>query len=424
MRQIELPWELTERQADIYECPARYLVLVAGRRFGKTILAINWLLSEVVRRGPEALGYYVAPYRVMAKAIAWDTLLKATKGWRVAKNESELTVTLPRGRKVALKGADDPETLEGVGLVAAVCDEFGRMKLDAWQKSLRPALSDKRGRALICGKPRGFNHLKDFYERGQDRAANPDWASWIFTTAQGGFVPTEDIAEARATLPAKVYRQEYEATWESAAGRVYEDFTRSRDGRPWHVVPHAELEREFQRAGRWQFRHTLGAFDWGYTDPGVLLSLGQTGAGDLVAFDEVYAPGVLVDERGWVGTAKAKHKALGYTRMVGDPSEPGFLAAVSAGVGRPGVEPAQNDWREGHRRVATALLPTRHSGGRRPGLLVSDRCTNLIREFESHVFREVRGAQTEEPERGNDHALDALRYGVMALTNGPSVRIL
>lgn len=371
-----------------------------------------------MRAGREGLGFYVAPYRVMAKAIAWDMLLRFTREIRAAKNESELSVTLVNGARIELRGADDPETLEGVGLNAVVLDEFARMKLAAWEKSVRPALSDKGGRALLCGKPRGFNHLKEFYERGQDRAHNPDWESWLFTTAQGGIVPAADIAEARGSLPAKVYRQEYEATWESAAGRVYEDFTRRT-----HVVAHAELERRYKTGDRWQFRRATGGVDWGFTKPGALECVGQTGAGDIVVYDEVYAPGVLVDDAGWLGTFRRKRDEHRLPRFVGDPSEPGFITAARRALGATPFDPAQNDWREGHRRVATALLPTGHSKGKAPGLLVSDRCAHLIREFESHVFREVRGVQTEAPEIDNDHALDALRYAVMDLTTGPSARI-
>lgn len=370
----------------------------------------------MLKRGPDALGYYVAPYRVMAKAIAWEMLLKFTRDIRTARNETELSVTLLDGSRISLRGADDPETLEGVGLSAVVCDEFARMKLDAWQKSLRPALSDKGGRALFCGKPRGFNHLKDFYERGQDRARFPEWESWLFSTLDGGHVPAADVAEARTTLPAKAYRQEYEASFENAAGRVYEDFTRRT-----HVVPHAELERAYKPGDRWQFRAVCVGVDWGYVDPGVALVVGQTGAGDLVVVDEVYKSGQLVDDAGWLKTFRALRAAHPGARWVADPSEPGFIAAARGAVGKT-VEGAQNDWREGHRRVATALLPKAHSKGR-PGLIVSDRCAHLIREFEQHVFREVRGVQVEEPESGNDHALDALRYATMALTQGPGVKI-
>jgi hypothetical protein len=365
-------------------------------------------VTEVMAREPGSLGYYVAPFRVMAKAIAWDMLLKTTAGLRVSKNESELTVTLPGQRKIALKGADDPETLEGVGLVAAVLDEFARMKLAAWEKSLRPALSDKKGRVLFCGKPRGHNHLKTFYERGLGRVKG--WCSWLFTTAQGGNVSVEDIGEAKDTLPAKVYRQEYESTFETAAGRIYEDFTRRA-----HVRPHAEIERQYRRPdGRWNFRTIYVGTDWGFTNHGVMLCVGVTGTGRCVVFHEEVHAQVLVTDTGWLRIAKDLKTNHGAREWVADPSEPGYITSLNDALDKyPDVlvRNADNEVKGGILAVQTKLLPMRDGI---PGLIVSDRCVHTIREFESYVYREVKNVPTEEPVKVDDHCMDALRYAVRA----------
>ncbi len=407
-----LPWTLTRPQGEVFAARDRYLVLVAGRRFGKTVLSATWLVSEIMSRPAGALGYYVAPYRVMAKQIAWDMLKHATRDIRGGPvNVSELTIPLLGGRRIAIKGADDPETLEGVGLSAVVLDEFARMKLDAWTKSIRPALSDHGGRALFCGKPRGHNHLKDFYERGQGPSPMPGWRSWLFRTIDGGHVPTADVAEARGTLPPQVFRQEYEATFELAAGRVYDGFTRRT-----HVVPHAQLEARFKRGG-WTFSQRVVAIDWGFVDPMVLLSIGRSPTGQLVVFGEEYASGRLLDESGWFPVIRSVRNESRPTEFVADPSEPGNITAVRRMLnGSPVVRNANNDRAEGVRRVQSAMLPRQTGSGLEPGLLISDRCANLIRELESYCYREIKGIPTEEPADGNDHALDALRYGVMALT--------
>lgn len=385
-------------------------MLVAGRRFGKTVLALLWLINEVQRRHEGALAYYVAPYRTMAKAIAWDLLVRMTRGIRRGINHSELTVTLAGGRKIALRGADDPETLEGVGLVACVLDEFGKMKLAAFEKSLRPALADHAGRALICGKPRGHNHLKEFYDRGQDPGRANGWRSWLYTTGQGGFVAASEIAEAKATLPPRVYRQEFEATFEALAGRVYDEFTRRT-----HVAPHAEIEREYRHGSRWTFARTVIGVDWGLVAPGVMLAVGRTAAGRLVVFAEEYHREVLVSEAGWLAIAKKlRGECAPVERFVADPSEPGNLRALRLALGgSPVVENAVNDVADGIRRVSIKML--RREDGK-PGLLISDRCVNLIRELEGYVWREVQGAAIEQPADVDDHACDALRYATQALT--------
>jgi len=413
-------WRLTPRQAAIWRARERFLVLVSGRRFGKTVLALLWLIREVRAREDGALGYYVAPFRVQAKAIAWDILVGLTRGMRVAKNESELTVTLPGGRKIALRGSDDPEHLEGVGLVAVVLDEFGKMKLAAWEKSIRPTLADRNGRALLCGKPRGHNHLKDAFDRGQPGPQHDaEWRSWIYTTADGGFVPQSDIAEAKRTLPGRVFRQEYEAAFEALAGRVYDEWQRTRNGQPWHLVPADEVRRRWYDAGRnrWNFRCIVVGVDWGRVAPGVMLAVGATGTGQLVVFAEEYHRDLLVTDVGWLRIAKAMRKSCApVERFVADPSEPDNITAVRLALGgRPVVENADNSVADGIRRVSIAMLQQRGAGA--PGLVVSDACVNTVREVEGYVWREVKGAATEEPNQNTpDHAMDALRYAVMALT--------
>jgi hypothetical protein len=380
------------------------------------VLSIAWLIARVMERPQGALGYYVAPYRVMAKAIAWDMLLKSTREIRVAKNEQELSVTLLGGRKIALRGADDPETLEGVGLVAAVLDEFGRMKLGAWEKSLRPALSDHRGRALFIGKPRGHNHLKDFYERGQGTKRQKDWRSWLYTTADGGFVAPDDIAEAKATLPARVYRQEYEATFETLAGRVYSDFSRRQ-----HVRSHAEIERLYKTGGRWQFKRIVVGVDWGLTNPGAMIVVGQTGTGRIVVIHEEYHAEVLVSEMGWLRIARELRDKFRPERFVADPSEPGNIRALRLALGgAPVVENANNEVAEGIRRVSIKMLD---APGQESRFVISDACVNLLREIEGYVWKEVSGVTAEEPHKSNDHAADGLRYACFALTSASSISI-
>jgi phage terminase large subunit len=340
----------------------------------------------------------------MAKNIAWDLLLKITRGWRKNFNISDLSVTLPGGRKIMLKGADDPETLEGVGLRAVVLDEFAKMKREAWDKSIRPALSDKGGRALFIGKPRGMNHLKEFYERGLSEESQwTDWQSWLFTTAEGGNVPLADIADGRETLPAKVYRQEYEATFETLAGRVYDAFTRRT-----HVVPHGELERLYKSNGRWQFRRIAIGVDWGFVDAGTAIVMGQTGDGSLVVIHEEYHTGLIVDESGWLGIFRNLRDEFRPMFFVADPSQPGYIQATRKSLGgHPVVYNADNAIHEGIRKVSIALMGGKNG---RPGLIVSDRCTNTIREFETYCFEERGGQPTENPKDGDEHCLDPIRY--------------
>ncbi|MFO0610786.1 MAG: hypothetical protein U0324_46925 [Polyangiales bacterium] len=402
-RDVRYPWRLTWRQAEILRATERYLVLVAGRRFGKTILAVAWLVMEILSRPPGALGYYVLPYRVMAKAIAWDALKQATRGLRVGKaNESELCVDLPGGRKIALKGADDPETLEGVALSAAVLDEFARMKLAAWERSLRPALSDKQGRVLFIGKPRGRNHLKDFYERGRGATRRRGWRSWLYRTCDGGFVPQSDIDEARRDLPPRIFRQEYEASFEVLAGRIYEEFSREYRA-AGHVVRAAEVPAEFNRV-------SIG-IDWGFTHPGVATALGEAAGGKVYVAAEEFHREFRIPQ--WEAALKRLKGRFPGADWFADPSRPDLIASFSQSIGV-AIEPAENDVMEGILEVMKLVHPREDLGG--PILEVSDACPNVIDGLDGYLWAtDAEGNSIEKPLKVGDDAADSVRYSAMGL---------
>jgi hypothetical protein len=95
---------------------------------------------------------------------------------------------------------------------------------EAWYETLRPTLSNTLGKALFIGTPKGLNHFYDLY---QNSAMDPDnWASYSFTTLEGGNVPEDEIQQAQRDLDAKTFKQEYEASFETFAGRIYYNFER------------------------------------------------------------------------------------------------------------------------------------------------------------------------------------------------------
>jgi Terminase large subunit, T4likevirus-type, N-terminal len=220
---IKLP-PLKPRQADVFECDKRFRILVAGRRFGKTFLALQELVRAADR--PGKLAWYVAPSYRQAKSIAWKPLKDMTRGfWAARPLESELRIELTTGGTICLLGADNYDSLRGNGLDFLVLDEYASISREAWPEALRPALADKLGRALLIGTPHGHDHFHDLYQSAQDHA---HWQTFQFTTEQGGNVPPEEIACATQELDERTYRQEFQASFENvSAGRVYFSFNRS-----------------------------------------------------------------------------------------------------------------------------------------------------------------------------------------------------
>jgi hypothetical protein len=210
-------------QWTVFKCDKRFRILVAGRRFGKTFLA----LVELCRAAwaPGRLAWYVGPSIKQSKRIAWKALKKMTEPyWATPPNETDLRIELNSGGTICVRGADNYDSLRGDGLDFLVLDEYAQIAAAAWTEVLRPALADRQGRALFIGTPQGFNHFHELYENAE---ARPDWKSFQFTTAEGGHVSSKELESAAQELDERTYRQEFEARFETiGVGRAYFAFDR------------------------------------------------------------------------------------------------------------------------------------------------------------------------------------------------------
>ena len=227
---------LSQAQRTIAEDLTRFRCVVAGRRFGKTHLAIRELAYHAKEPGKEV--WYVAPTYKMAKQIVWRKLKNRLQdlNWVQKHNETELSLLLKNGSTISLKGADNYDSLRGVGLDFIVLDEFADIDPDAWYETLRPTLSDKQGKALFIGTPKGIgNWAYEIYQMQQEDATN--WRSYTFTTIDGGNVPEEEIEQAKRDLDVRTFRQEYLATFETFAGRIYYAFDRTQNVRKYEHTP-------------------------------------------------------------------------------------------------------------------------------------------------------------------------------------------
>jgi hypothetical protein len=216
--------DLRDPQREVFDCDARFRMLVAGRRFGKTYLSLAELIRAANR--PGKLAWYVAPSYRQAKSIAWKPLKQLSRElWRGQPNESELRIELRKGGTICLRGADHYDSLRGNGLDFLVLDEYALIAPEVWPEVLRPALADKQGRALLIGTPRGHDHFYELFESVKD---HDQWRTFQFTTEQGGNVKKEELASATQELDERTYRQEFQASFENVAvGRVYYAFERA-----------------------------------------------------------------------------------------------------------------------------------------------------------------------------------------------------
>ena len=208
---------LHSRQWEVFRSTKRFRVLVAGRRFGKTELAVAELIKAATD-DPNRLVWYVGPSDKFVKRVFWRRLKCLTETlWAHKPNESERRIDLTNGSSIVVKGAFDPDSLRGEGLDFVVLDEVADLKPSAWSHVLRPSLADRQGRALFIGTPKGRNHLYDYFELAK---SNPDWGSFQFTTEEGGLVTKSELESAGREMDLNVFRQEFDASSLASARTV------------------------------------------------------------------------------------------------------------------------------------------------------------------------------------------------------------
>lgn len=217
----------------------RFRVIVAGRRWGKTqVSKVAAILAASSKKNQ--LVWYVSPTYGMSRQNFWEPLKAAIPRDWIAKNginETRMSVRLINGSVIELKGADNPDSLRGVGIHFLIIDEAQDVKSETWELVLRPTLSSTGGRVLFIGTPKSFNWLYDRFVEGQKGNAyvDPttkkvvinDWKSWQFPTAMSPFIPKKEIEMARRDMDPKSFRQEYMASFEAMSGRVYYPFDRN-----------------------------------------------------------------------------------------------------------------------------------------------------------------------------------------------------
>lgn len=218
----ELNFQLLKWQQDVFKDDTRFKVICAGRRTGKSRLAAISLVIEALECPVGSSVMYVAPTLGQARSIMWDLLHDLARPVIKSSHINNLEITLVNGRKILLRGGDNPDGLRGVSLTFLVLDEFAFIKMDIWEKVLRAALSDQKGRAMFISTPSGRNHFYDLFKLGQSKA-DPEWKSWLFKTIDNETIDPKEIEAAKRTLSTFAFKQEYLASFDNAGSDLFKE---------------------------------------------------------------------------------------------------------------------------------------------------------------------------------------------------------
>jgi len=221
VHEIKIPYKPRPLQREVHKSLKRFNVLVCHRRFGKSVLAINELILHAVNNPNHKLAYIAPTYR-QGKAIAWDYLKQYTKPLMYFggdKNETELRIDLWNGSKIQIYGADNNDSLRGLGFHGVIMDEYAIMAPRTWTEIVRPAISDTLGWVIFIGTPMGHNQFWEVYDYAL--RGHKDWFGKMYRASETGVIPDDELEQAASIMTEEQYNQEFECSFTAAVSGSY-----------------------------------------------------------------------------------------------------------------------------------------------------------------------------------------------------------
>lgn len=380
-------WTPHKNQKILVNNTSRYKVVVCGRRFGKTTYGVKTLVKAGLLKD-NGQYFYVAPTYRQAKMIAWKMLqesyLALPPQLQGRINESELYIIIGNNTRIDIKGADNPDSLRGVGLDGIILDEYADIKPSVFEEIIQPALIDKEGWITFIGTPKGFNHFYDLFVYAQQHE-DDGWKAFKFTSYDNPLINPAEIDKAKAQTTEDKFAQEYMADFRKMEGLVYKEFDRDThliDDK--HVIKN-RLEK-------------IAGVDFGFTNPAVILSISRDNDNNYYVEDEWY-------HTGKVNAEIIEHaKTLDINLFYPDPAEPDRIEEMKRA--NLTIRDVNKDIEKGIDAVRTLFMNKK--------LFINKRCRHLIWELENYRYKEKKDNHNdpEVPVKENDHCVDALRYAL------------
>jgi hypothetical protein len=406
MKTIEIDYCPYEYQEERHLDPARFKVIVGGRRVGKSIFSLQECIRTCLTK-PNATVWWVSPTYRNAKEVGFELLtqyLPTLAPVIKTVNYTNLSVIFTNGSKLVFKGCDNEDSLRGKGLDGVVLDECAFIKESVWSKVLRPALADRRGWALFPSTPNGRNWYHQLYKRSRFESTI-NWSGVLWPTSNNPLIDPTEIEEARNSLSDSDFRQEFLAEFVTKAGMVYDDFSDDNILTDFTIDPSKQS-------------YYLG-MDFGFANPTAVCFMAIDNlTGNVTQFDELLVTRTDIEAiNGMINDILHNHglsqSLISY--IYTDPA--GNAEELSSGIS-PVDALRKHKWKIINKgsRIAPGLALVRayiKNANNKIRFFIHDRCINTIRSINGYAYKmSLSTIPTEEPEKDNvhDHLCDAIRY--------------
>jgi hypothetical protein len=394
-------------QVDFHQSPARFKVLVAGTRFGKSLAAAHDVLAYLLK--PNTRGWIVGPtyrlaekeFRYLAQAFTALNIPKKNYKIRYGGETGPSSIKTAWGAEALTLSAVHPHNLLGEEVDWLIVAESSRIKPDVWDHYLRARTTSRLGCALFASTPHGHNWYELIHDRGHD-LAHPLWQTFNATTADNPLIDPGDIIEAQRTIHPSFFDEQYLGKFVSADGQVFTEFNPA-----IHVADNIAHDPNIRH---WR---TVAGMDFGFKSPSHLI-WGYTSPGGRVIITGEH----IVRFQNSVELAEAAERLglHGANNIYCDPSSPDFIQdMVRLGMNACGIK---SKIEKGIHKISERLRNMAIDG--KPGLIIDASCTELIRQLKDLCWEPNRRSNGDMlPKKGDDHGVDALRYLLCGLNSQP-----
>lgn len=389
-------------QQSYHDSTARFRVPCCGRRYGKSNMAGHELTVQMFV--PESINWIVAPKYVLGEKefrVTWRDLKRLNVLSRCKTHynieQGRMDIYWPEmDSMLQVKSAERPDSLVGEGIDHVCMSEAAKHRRTTWEMYIRPALQDKRGTADFPTTPQGFNWFKGLYDVGTNPVYR-DYQSWRFPSWEnkiifpGGFDDPE-IQASKAQMSEMLFKQEIAAEFTSFEGQIYPEFN-----------PDIHVKR-FEYNPYWK---NWWALDFGYVDPFVCLDIMIDPVDRVWVWREYMESYKATNEHGVILKNRENPNNFHVDAIAADPRGADEIATLNWHLGS--ILCNVVGWAMGIEAVKTALK-VRADG--LPGLIIHERCQNLIREMSGLRANQPREDRNARPGQHDydDHGPDALRY--------------
>jgi hypothetical protein len=197
----------------------RFNVLKCGRRFGKTIISEN--LSILPAAHKKLVGYWTPTYKDVSKV--WDEVKFILHPVTIRKDEQLKQIKLHGGGQIDFWSMEDPNNGRGFSYHRIIIDECEKARhlKEAWEKVIRPTLTDYKGDAWFLSTPQfGQTYFKEL-SQNKFKKGFEDWNSWVMTSYDNPFLSAAEIDSARSQLDDLTFRCEYLAEDVDIVGKPF-----------------------------------------------------------------------------------------------------------------------------------------------------------------------------------------------------------